>query len=465
MTDLWAGVDVGTQSLRVLLAGDDGTVVARAGVPLSSRRAGGRHEQDPADWWTALGAAFRAALRGVPPERVRGVAVCATSGTFLLAGRDGTPRTPALMYDDARATDREVAETGVQRTWALPKLRWLLRHGTADVRAGLADGRLMVRHSGDHLADRLTGTLVATDWTSALKTGYDGGWADAGVPGLPDVVRPGTLLGTVRADGAAHTGLPVGVPVRAGLTDGCAAQVAAGALAVGSWNSVLGTTLVVKGVTANRIADPSGAVYSHKHPDGGWLPGGASNVGAAVVDDWFPGADRATLDRAAAAHEPAGALVYPLRSAGERFPFVRPDATAFTVGGFTDDADRYAGLLQGVAFVERLCYAHLRRLGADTSGSLTLTGGATRSRYWSQLRADVLGRPVTLPATAEPALGMAIVAAAGDGSLTDTAARMVRVAETLDPQVGDRFAEPYGRFVEALAARGYIDAAYAEEPS
>ena len=30
------------------------------------------------------------------------------------------------MYDDARATAREVADSGVQRTWALPKLLWLL---------------------------------------------------------------------------------------------------------------------------------------------------------------------------------------------------------------------------------------------------------------------------------------------------------------------------------------------------
>ena len=44
----------------------------------------------------------------------------------------------------------------------------------------------------------------------------------------------------------------------------------------------------------------------------------------ACVDDRFPGADRAALDRAAAGHEPAGAVVYPLRGRGERFPFVRP---------------------------------------------------------------------------------------------------------------------------------------------
>ncbi|MFC6016133.1 FGGY-family carbohydrate kinase [Plantactinospora solaniradicis] len=489
---LWAGVDVGTQSLRVLLVDGAGTVAGHGSQALTSRRTGDRHEQDPTDWWAALGTAFRRALRDVEPTRVGALAICGTSGTFLLAGPDGAARTPALMYDDARAQREaeDVAEAGTdvwaalgyatQPSWALPKLLWLLRHGPAELRTDLTAGRLALRHCGDYLAARLTGSPVATDWSTALKTGYDpdgGGWPTGvldtlGIPSdtLPRVVRPGTRIGSLDPTGAAHTGLPVGVPVRAGMTDGCAAQIAAGALDAGSWNSVLGTTLVLKGVTPVRLTDPVGAVYSHRHPDGGWLPGGASNVGAGALEARFPGVDRAGMDRAAAGYEPAGGLVYPLRSPGERFPFVRPAAEPFEVGTFADDADRYAAVLQGVAYVERLCYAHLRRLGADVTGPLSLTGGATRSRYWCQLRADVLGREVTLPRTAEPAFGMAVLAAAGDDNLTATARRMVRVARVLAPRPGTRgrFAEPYARFVDALAVRGHVDeefATYAKELS
>jgi sugar (pentulose or hexulose) kinase len=111
---LWAGVDVGTQSLRVVVADDAGTVVGQGSHALASQRAGDRHEQDPAGWWHALGAAFRQALRTAPADRVAALAICGTSGTFLLAGADGTPRTPALMYDDARAAAEaeEVAAAG-----------------------------------------------------------------------------------------------------------------------------------------------------------------------------------------------------------------------------------------------------------------------------------------------------------------------------------------------------------------
>ncbi|MEV6963966.1 FGGY family carbohydrate kinase [Hamadaea sp. NPDC051192] len=479
--DLWAGVDVGTQSLRVLLSDEHGTVVGRGAGPLSSVRAGDRHEQDPEQWWRVLGVASRQALRDAestgtqPDRRVRAIAICATSGTFLLADDTGHAQTPGLMYDDARAAagfdaDRwRALDHPAQPTWPLPRLAWLIQHGSPELRQGLASGRLGLRHCGDHLAERLAGHRVATDWSHALKTGYDAGkqaWPAPpmeylGLPdrALPEVVRPGTTIGRVSTSGAEHTGFAAGTPIRAGMTDGCAAQIAAGALASGSWNSVLGTTLVVKGVTDQPVDDPAGVVYNHRHPDHGWLPGGASSVGAGVLERWFPGADHDVRDAAAARFEPAGGVLYPLAGHGERFPFLRPDATAFESGRFTDDDDRYAATLQAVAYVEKLTYAHLSRLGATVGGRHYITGGATRSRYWNQLRADILGVTLELPATAEPAFGMAVLAAAGDGLLSDAAHRMIRRGTPIPPRptAGDRFLSAYAAFVDALTARGWID--------
>ncbi|WP_327007452.1 FGGY-family carbohydrate kinase [Dactylosporangium sp. NBC_01737] len=474
---LWAGVDVGTQSLRVLLVDDRGAVVGRGAGRLDSHRSGPIHEQDPEQWWQVLGRASSEALTSAervhprPARLVRGLAICGTSGTFLLAGDAAAPAralTPALMYDDGRAAD---GWTGLgQPSWPTAKLAWLAEHGSAPVRAGLRAGRVRLEHCPDFLAARLVGHPVASDWSHALKTGYDPAardWpATSLIPPdvLPDVVRPGTLLGRIDAHGAAHTGFADGTPVRAGMTDGCAAQIAAGALTPGSWNAVLGTTLVLKGVTEHRLDDPAGAVYSHRHPDHGWLPGGASSVGAGALVLRFPAADRTARDAAAARFEPAGGIVYPLTGRGERFPFVRPDAEAFDAGDFVDDDDRYAATLQAVAYVEKLAYAHLRRLGARTDGPYYITGGGTRSRYWCQLRADILGHELILPASAEPAFGMAVLAAAGDEPLVTAADRMIRPGTVVTPRPGAtaRFADAYANFLDALVERDWIDTVLAD---
>jgi D-ribulokinase len=159
-----------------------------------------------------------------------------------------------------------------------------------------------------------------------------------------------------------------------------------------------------------------------------------------------------------------------LVSRGERFPFTAPQAEGFVLGTPADEADEYAALLQGVAFVERLCFDYLDLLGAPTGGELSLTGGGARSRYWSQLRADVLGRPVRLPEQAEAGLGMAVLAAAAvtGRPAAEVAGDMVHVREVLEPRPdrAPRFRAPYLRLVDELARRGWLPpelAAHARE--
>ncbi len=477
---VWLGLDLGTQSARALAVSASGAILASASRPLTSHRDGARHEQDPREWWRALATACREALAGLTGQPIGGLALCATSGTVLLVDSAGDPISAGLMYDDSRAVDdaRRANEAGaavwdslgyrMQPAWALPKLLWLLREHDERVQ----DARLA--HQVDFVTRRLVGHDVPTDSSHALKSGYDllhDAWphevmTELGVPSglLPDVVRSGARLGTVGRAATEATGIPEGTPVIAGMTDGCAAQLATGALSPGSWSSVLGTTLALKGVTCELIRDPLGAVYSHRSPDGGWLPGGASSVGAGVLSTRFEGRDLQALERRAAEREPAGVLAYPLVSSGERFPFVAPEAEGFVLGEPDDESEHYAALLQGVAYVERLCFDHLDRLGAPTDGQLSLTGGATRSRYWCQLRADVLGRAVRLPEQAEAALGMAVLAASEGRSCSEVAARMVGVREVIEPRPDrdGRFAEPYVRFVDELERRGWLDPGVAE---
>jgi sugar (pentulose or hexulose) kinase len=277
---------------------------------------------------------------------------------------------------------------------------------------------------------------------------------------LPPVVRSGALIGTVCDAAAELTGIPAGTPVVAGMTDGCAAQIGAGALSPGSWNSVLGTTLVLKGVTTQPLSDPNGVVYSHRSPDGNWLPGGASSVGAGILSAEFPGRDLDQLSALAAERDPVEAVTYPLAGRGERFPFHAPDALGFTLGSPRDDVDRFASVLHGIAFVERLCFDYLDWLGADVNGRLTLTGGAARSRYGGQLRADVLDRTVTLVENAEPALGMAILAAAQGRSLAQVAGAMVTIRDSIDPRPDRhrRLCQPYLRLINELTRRGWLPA-------
>ncbi|SDM61960.1 FGGY-family carbohydrate kinase [Allokutzneria albata] len=472
MGELVVGVDLGTQGVRAVVSDLGGHVLGQGHAPLTSNRNartrkrffgrdGDRHEQDAERWWQAVGTAVHTALDAAPDRPVLGVATCATSGTVVLTDDALRPKLPALMYDDLRARDHRVLDKidpavwdrlGVrpQPSWALGRIAWL--------RDQEPDG--LVLHQADFVTGRLAGHAVAADTSHALKSGADPvtrSWPEeirAELGPLPELARPGAVLGEVCATAAEHTGLPLGTPIIAGMTDGCAAQLATGALEVGSWNSVLGTTLVVKGVTERRITDPDGSVYSHLSPDGHWWPGGASSIGAGVLGSAFPGRDLAELDAAAPLREALGCVSYPLAGRGERFPFVRPDAEGFTLGEPRDELERYAATLQGVAFVERLCFEHVAGLGAPVGDTIRVTGGAVRSAAWTQLRADVLGRALELPEVAQPAFGMAVLAAASTSGRTtaDAAREMVRVARVFEPdaRVGAALEPGYQRLRRSL---------------
>lgn len=473
------GIDLGTQSVKAAAVEEDGRIAAWGATSLCSTRTGGiEHEQDPEEWWQAVGISCREVSRALGDAEVAGVATCSTSGTVLLADAGGRPLTPALMYDDGRAEDeaRLAQRVGyglwrsmgyeMSHSFGLPKLLWLLR----SLRESTASPETRLLHQADLVSGRLAGEPVATDYSHALKTGYDlvnDHWPtdvfdDLGVPvsALPHVVRPGTQIGAVHRRAATHCGLPPGTPILAGMTDSCAAQIAAGALAEGRCNSVLGTTLALKGSSRELLSDPGGGVYSHRHPDGGWLPGGASNTGAGALARRLGASDLSALERGAGSRGPAATVIYPLVGRGERFPFARADALGFELREPRDELDLYLAILEGVAFAERLCFSRLQNLGARTAGPVALTGGACGSRFWSQLRTDVLGLSTFVPHSAEPSVGMAILARAGAGSLSETASRMSSVAERFepDPARAGRLAENFECFCTALVERGYISA-------
>ena len=474
---VWIGIDVGTQSARAIAADYSGSVLATSVNSLqSSRRAGREHVQDPEEWWAAVCACCREVMATVPAEDIQGIAIDATSGTILLTDEKLRPITEALMYDDGRAEGeaREVAEAGgalwdefgyrIQPSWALPKLLWLWRNRVEDPTG------LRLTHQNDFIQNRLAGQRIATDSSNSLKSGYDlvrqqwphAVFAKLGLPEaiFPEVVRPGSLLGHVSQEAGEQTGLPAGLSILAGMTDGCAAQIAASGVQTGSWNSVLGTTLVVKGVTEQRLNDPLGVVYSHRAPDGKWLPGGASSTGAGSIAKHFRKEELNQLGLAAAERGPSPVVLYPLHAAGERFPFTAPQAEGFQLDEPKDEVELYRAILQGVAFVERLSFDYLKLLGAPLSGAISISGGSVRSALWNQIRADVLGRTLTIPAVTEPAFGMAILASSYGSSLAQAAARMISSGSTIDPvrPFAETYGESYRRLLRALEERGWLPA-------
>ena len=483
MVDVVIGVDLGTQGARAIAVTRDGVPVAYAREALPSPAGylpAEWHEQDPERWWSAVTTCLRRLASSLPRETaVSGMAVDSTSGTVLPVDGKGDPLCPALMYNDARSRDLvpEVRRAGADlevrlgfafdASFALPKILWLARERPQV----FARARWFI-HAADFITGRLTGDHGMSDSSNALKTGYDvieGRWPafierDLGIPceKLPRVVPPGTPVGRVLAQGAASCWLPVGTPVLAGATDGTAAQIASGAVEPGAWNSSLGTTLVVKGITRALVRDPQGRIYCHRHPEGWWMPGAASNTGTEWIEREFPGEDLQRLDARVVERLPTRIVRYPLARRGERFPFRNPNAEGFTLtlGRLTDPVDAFAAGLEGLALLERLAYETMIEIGAPVGERIHVTGGGSRSDVWLRVRASALSRTLLRPVVSETAMGAALLAASGAwfGTLSRAARAMVRIDVAVEPDraLEAAYADAYRRLVAELIRRGYL---------
>jgi xylulokinase len=237
------------------------------------------------------------------------------------------------------------------------------------------------------------------------------------------------------------------------MTDGCTAQIAAGAVDDGDTLGVLGTTLVLKAVSAVPIDSDDGGVYSHLAPDGRYWAGGASNSGAGVLAAEFEGQDLAVLD-AQVADTVATHVRYPLSVSGERFPVADRSLASRSDGEPESRLDAYRTVLEGVAFVERLGLERLRALGL-TPGRHVITGGATASPVWNRIRATVLApTPVWVARDASSGVGAAVLAAhaISPGSFQETVARLTPPPEPVEPVASQRnlLENAYQRFVAML---------------
>lgn len=411
------GFDVGTSGVRALAVDAHGKVLGAGAAKLPpSLLAGARREQHPDDWWYGLQAACRVLGKQLDLSKARAVALDATSGTILPVDQSSNPLATGRMYDDADTGDlaakiaalapRESAAHGATS----PAARALGWYDLPNVHR--------ILHQADWLNRKLGADDFVTDENNALKTGYDPvarawpAWLETlGLPHalLPKVVPVGTPIGKVDAIAASFLGIPAGITLAAGTTDGCATFLASGASRIGEGATALGSTIVLKLLSDRPIFAPQYGIYSHRIGDQ-WLAGGASNCGGKTLAALFAEDEIVALSAKLDVAQPTNLDYYPLPSQGERFPIADAQLAPRLTPRPTDDATFLQAILEGLARVEKLGYDRLAELGGPNLVSVRHAGGGARNAAWMQLRARQLGVPQTAAWSEEAAAGSARLA-------------------------------------------------------
>lgn len=487
------GLDIGTTSVKAGVFDASGRQLAAAGEEYRiDHPAPDRAEIDAETYWTATVATIRRALKtaGVHPSRVAAIAVSSQGETVVPVDAGGRALGPAVVWLDNRALieARELAEkfgkaavydrTGIPSitpTWTACKLLWWRRHEPELFAA--ARHFLLVE---DFILHRLSGRFVTDGGVQCTTLLFDirsHGWWDAmldavgvGRERMPELVRPGAVVGTLTQPAAAALGLPAGVHVVAGGMDQGAGAAGVGNLRNDVVSESTGGALTLQASVEHHGGDLTGQtpVYIHSAPDrylycpvcptGGmaltWFRDhfGAEEVAQAARE----GRSAYDLLTELAATVPPGAegLTMLPHLMGAFSPEYEPEARGVFYG-FTLHHGRphfVRAVLEAVAFMLRRNLEMLSAAGAAAT-QIRSHGGGARSAVWNQIKADACGLPViTLEGDDAAVRGDAMIAGVAVGIFPDlaaAAATMVTTRDRYEPTSATRAAydDAYGRYL------------------
>ena len=465
MSKYLIGTDIGTSGTKSVLLNLNGDILAESLIEysiLTPKTVWA--EQWPDVWENAVFDTIQDVVQKskVSPKEIEGICVSGLyGGSGIPLDKDFKPVRPCIIWMDRRAGEEcekiredigakrifEITGNGIDPYFGFAKILWIKNNEPENwkkIELFLPPHSFMVYKMTD---------IVSIDYTSAGNIGgiYDlknNCWSSELMQqmGIPEYLMPQKLfapsdiVGTVTIEAAMRLGVTEGTPVCAGCIDCLASTLAAGAINSGQHVAVIGTSInwgvIHKNFPTNKeyitmpyVIEPKSMYYTY---------GGASTAGA--LPKWFKdnfaeyisqddGSIIKTsfndLNENAKEIEPGceGLLVLPYFM-GERSPIWDPYARG-TIFGLTlkhTQAHVYRAILESVAY-------SLKHIIEESNSNITgdsrcfLIGGATKSKLWQQIFADVTNIPIVCSRkNIQAPIGDALMAGLATGLVKDFSA-------------------------------------------
>lgn len=473
-------LDGGTESVRAAVVEmRSGRVLASHSCTYETRfPQAGWAEQDPKEWWRAVGEASRTVMTKTDAEVC---AVCADTTCCSVVALDekDEPIRPALLWMDVRAHlqaekvrathDHGLRVNGqgpVSAEWMLPKALWIKENEPENY-----ERAVRICEYQDYLMLRMTGKYVGSINTMSVRWHYRAG--EEGPPlqmlkalGLEsllskwpaEVVPLGGVIGGLTSEAAAHMGIPAATMVAQGGADAFIGMIGMGVVNPGELALQTGSSHLHLGICATPLHGKGiwGSYANAVYPGKSIIEGGQTSTGSIV--NWFKQllGGQVSYDslneEAEQVERGSEGLVVLDHFQGNRTPYTDPQSRGAMVGLALNHGRGhiYRAIIEGICFgTEQIL--ETMRVNGFAPEEIVIAGGSTQSALWVQIHADVSGIPLRLTEVSNAAsMGCAILAAYACGehdSIETAAASIVKVAKTVYPDPLGH--EEYRRFYQA----------------
>lgn len=481
-------MDLGTQSLKGLLVDPQGKIIAESSCahdPIYPNP--GWAEQAVEDYLHSFTKVVQEliAVSGIDPAEVGTIGMDAINDSVIAVDENGAPLMNCIIWMDRRAEaeiariaklvdpDRvfEVTGLNLDSSHTAAKMLWI-KENRPDV---FARARYLL-NVDSFMVNWMTG-VAAVDYAQAsasmlynvAKMDWDPEMCRAfGLdPALLGTLNKSqTVAGTLTENAAHRLGLTTKTKVIIGTGDEHSACLGSGLVRPGMVCDITGTAEPVAGTSDKPVFDTHGhLVETHHSADSRlWLvenPGFVSGGSTRWYKDTLLKTAGYDLMNEQAMRSPIGSngLTFLPCMSGAMTPTwdgsARGTFTGLSLSHTLDDLSR--AVFEGIFFGLRDNVDRFEQIGMDCS-SVRIVGGSTKSPFWCQMKADVLGKP--LVATKNPegaAIGAAMLASVAEGNFADldeAAEAMVELGATYEPDPGRKAAydEAYRRYLAAYYA-------------
>ncbi len=471
-------IDVGTQSIRVALVALDGSIqrlVKTAIEPYFSERPGWA-EQRPEYYWQVLCDSCQQLMQesDVDPGGIVAVALTTQRGTYVNVDEAGVPLRPAIVWLD----QRKASPDGIVPSWSVPLMKLGGVHELVEFAVQYCRSNWIRQHQPEiwarthkflglsgYLTYQMTGEFRDSVGNIIGTMPFDVRqfrWASRWDPKrrlfaveddkLPQLARPGELLGHVTHTAAAAMGIRPGLPMIAASNDKGCEILGAGCLSPETACISFGTIATIntqnrRYVELRRMMPPypsaiPGEYYSEVGVFRGlwmvsWfkqefglheqlLAKGGGVPPEALFDELIRDVPPGSM----------GLVLQPYWTPG-------PEQAACAKGsiiGFGDIHTRahlYRAIIEGLAYALKEGAELTEKKNGVKLQRIRAAGGGSQSDGLMQVTADVFGMPVERPHTHETSVvGAAIDAAVGlryFGDFPEAVAAMTRVQQVFEP--------------------------------
>ncbi len=454
MKDSILGIDAGTSSIKCGLYDLAGRELFKSSSSYKNIHIDpDRIEIDPAALWNAVAGAIREITdKNSGKYRITAVGLCAIMVMPVLLDRYRNVIRPVIHWFDSRLQEQyfKVKRKGLDRLIAkysgsaltgestVNALSWIKEHEPESYK------RISVFFMlKDFIRYKLTGEIFS-DYGDASGTqmleSKQWRWSNELISGLgfdknfyPELRRPFEIGGYVTDEASRETGLVRGTPVAIGSGDGITTIFGLGIYREGQSGITVGSAGVIAAPSKSYPEDKKLRAYIFCHPmcDRWFLLMATASSGE--IFKWYNEniiADckitYSDLDREAeGSRAGSDGLIFLPYLLGSRNPYSNPKASGVLLGlkYRHKRRDITRAILEGISFeladIFEVQEEILSGSGIETD-EVKLSGGITRSGFWQQLLADILGRDLVTTEIKElGTLGSSIIAAIAVGAFSD----------------------------------------------